>query len=270
MKCAVFPKFFREMSASEAGAMLRDIGFDGVDVMVRDGYWVTAATLETTLPEYVRVMHDFGLSTTTASTDYLDPTDPKLERAVACMAENGIRQFRLKYMDYEGAGTFHKVFDRGRRTLEQFEALGSQYGIQAIIQTHGGAIHSSAAATYFLVNGFDPRYVGVHHDPANMICQEGHEDWEKGFDMLGDYLALVGVKNAGVYAYPDGDDYGARWHRQWATLEQGVVDWRDIVRLLDERRYAGLYCMHNFYERGTDGLIAQTRRDLAYFRSLFD
>ncbi len=68
MEFLEFPKFFRELSAEQLGETLRDIGFDGVDVMVRDGYWVTYDTLRDSLPAYLKTMHSFGLSTRSATT----------------------------------------------------------------------------------------------------------------------------------------------------------------------------------------------------------
>ncbi|MBM3213802.1 sugar phosphate isomerase/epimerase [Candidatus Poribacteria bacterium] len=268
MECVVFPKFFQTLTSSELGQTLRSIGFDGVDVMVRDGYWVTADTLAESLPEFVRTMHDFGLSTDNATTDYVDITDPDLEHAVATMAENGIQQFRLKGFPYEGFGTFASSFDSARRTLAHFEKLGAKHGIRVFFQTHGGTLHATATASLFLVQGFDPRYIGVHHDPANMICQEGYESWDKGFDALGDYLCMVGVKNAAAFLAPTGPDYRLRWRREWTTLSEGQVDWREVFAALARTGFRGPLCMHNFYERGIAGLTEQTRRDLEYLRTL--
>jgi len=72
MECLEFPKFFRELSAEELGETLKDIGFDGVDVMLRDGYWVTYSTLKDSLPRYIKTMHSFGLSTKSATTSLND------------------------------------------------------------------------------------------------------------------------------------------------------------------------------------------------------
>ena len=268
MQCVVFPKFFQELSAAELAESLRDIGFDGVDVMLRDGYWVEAGSVAAQLPQFVSVMHDFGLTAENATTPYLDPNDPYVEREVACLAENGVRQFRLEHMRYEGAGTYRKALDAARRKLEVFAAMGERHGIRAFIQTHGGSIHPSASASLRLVDGFDPLYVGVHHDPGNMICQEGYENWVMGIDILGDYLCMVGVKNAGVFQRPAGATFEMRWSREWTTLAEGVVDYAAVLGALNDVGFDGPLCMHNFYDRGIEALTEQTANDLAYLRRL--
>jgi sugar phosphate isomerase/epimerase len=266
MECIVFPKFFRECAAAELGRRLRDIGFDGVDVMVRDGYWVTEERLHQELPVFVRLLHDFGLSAWNATTDLLDADGA--EPAIACLAENGIRQFRLRGFSYRGQRTFHRDLDGARRTLERFQKVCEKHRVRAFLQTHGGTLHASAAAAFLLVQGFDPDYIGVHHDPGNMVCQEGYEEWAKGFDILGDYLCMVGVKNAGTFRSPQGADYRLQWRTEWTTLAEGQVDWRAVLNALAQRGFDGPLCMHNFYERGLAALTAQTREDLRHLRGL--
>jgi sugar phosphate isomerase/epimerase len=268
MEIVVFPKFYQPLGVAELARTLREIGFDGVDVMVRDGFWVTEESLARSLPEFVRILHDFGLSTLNATTDFHDASSPAVERGVACLAENGVAQYRLRGFPYRGAGTFRADFDAARRTLAQFAKLGEKHGIRAFLQTHGGTLHASATTTAWLVDGFDPAVIGVHHDPGNMICQEGYETWEKGFDALGDHLCMVGVKNAATFHVPQGGDYRLRWRTEWTTLAEGQVDWRAVLRALRQTEFDGPFCMHNFYERGLADLIAQTRRDLEYLKAL--
>ncbi len=268
MQCVVFPKFFQELTASDLARTLREIGFDGVDVMLRDGYWVDATSVAEKLPQFVRVMHDFGLSAENATTAYLDPNDPYVERGVACLAENGVRQFRLEHMRYDGLGTYQKDLDAARRKLDTFAVLGERHNIRALIQTHGGSLHPSASAARRVVEGFDPRYIGIHHDPGNMICQEGYETWNKGIDILGEYLCMVGVKNAGVFQRPGGDTFEMQWTREWTALSEGVVDYAVVLDALNAVGFDGPLCMHNFYDRGLQALTAQTRRDLDHLRGL--
>jgi len=268
MVCILFPKFFQPLPAGELAQRIHALGFDGVDILVRDDYWVTTETIRKDLPEFVRIMHDFGLSTTSATTDLLDVEDPRLESSLAAMADQGVRQFRLRHLPYRGLGTLHKDVDAARRTLLRLEGLCEKHGLRCFVQTHGGTLHPSASATYSLVQGLDPSYVGVHFDPANMIYQDGHEAWQLGVDLLGPYICMVGVKNAGVYRDDSDVRRGPAWRREWTTLESGLVDWCEVLGLLRAAGYGGPLCMHNFYEMDLASLTEQTRRDLEHLRAL--
>jgi len=103
-----------------------------------------------------------------------------------------------------------------------------------------------------------------------MICQEGYENWAMGVDILGEYLCMVGVKNAGVFQRPAGTTFEMRWGREWTTLAEGVVDYGTVHAALNDAGFDGPLCMHNFYDRGMDALIAQPTRALQHLRRLSD
>ena len=132
----------------------------------------------------------------------------------------------------------------------------------------GGTLHCSASMSYFLLNGFYPECIGSHFDPGNMIHQEGHEDWEKGIDIIKPYLCYVGVKNAAPFLLPHYESYKLRWQKHWTTLADGLVDWPGVLKSLKKAGYDGPLCFHNFYEHGMEHLIARTREDLQYVRSI--
>ena len=268
MEFLEFPKFFRELSAEELGKTLKDIGFDGVDVMVRDGYWVTYDTLKDSLPKYIKIMHSFGLSTKSATTSVTETRDPNFQDMYRIFADNGVQMYRYGGFRYRGMGTFHDDFQIARGVIGELEKLGEKYGVKAIIQMHGGTLHCSSSMSYFLLNGFDPRYVGSHYDPGNMIQQEGHEDWEKGIDIIKPYLCYVAVKNSAPFLVPHPESYKLQWSKQWTTLADGLVDWKRVLKALKQAGYDGPICFHNFYERGLEHLIARTREDVQYVRNV--
>ncbi len=268
MECLVFPKFFKELSAEELGETLKDIGFDGVDIMLRDGYWVTYDTLKDSLPEYIKLMNSFGLTTKSATTSLTDIHDPGFENMYRLFVDNGVEMYRYGGFKYRGMGTFHDDFQKARETIAELEKLGQKHGVKAIIQMHGGTLHCSSSMSYFLLDGFDPRYVGSHYDPGNMIHQEGHEDWEKGIDIIKSRLCYVVAKNAAPFLMPHPESYKLHWRMQWTTMADGLVDWESVLRLLKQAGYDGPLCFHNFYEHGMEHLIERTREDLKYVRDI--
>lgn len=270
MEFLEFPKFFKELSAEKLGETLKDIGFDGVDVMVRDGYWVTYGTLKDSLPAYIKTMQSFSLSTKSATTSLTDISDPGFENMYQLFADNGVEMYRYGGFGYKGMGTFHEDFQKAKKTLAELEKLGEKYGIKAIIQMHGGTLHCSASMSYFLLNDFNPEYIGSHLDPGNMIHQEGHEDWEKGIDIIKPYLCYVGVKNAAAFIMPHQESYKLHWRKHWTTMADGLVDWERVLKMLKKAGYDGPLGFHNFYERDMGHLIARTREDVEYIRGILN
>ncbi|MBD3184314.1 TIM barrel protein [Candidatus Poribacteria bacterium] len=265
-----FPKFFKELSAEKLGETLKDIGFDGVDVMVRNGYWVTYDNLSESLSEYIKIMQSFGLSTKSATTSLTNVDDPDFENMYSIFADNGVEMYRYGGFGYRGMGTFHEDFARARKVLEKLEKLGEKYRIKAVLQMHGGTLHYSSSSSYFLLNGFNPEYIGSHIDPGNMVHQEGHETWEKSVDIIKPYLCYVGVKSAAAFLLPHHETYKLHWRKLWVPLADGIIDWKNVIQSLRKAQYDGPLCFHNFYEHGMDHLIARTREDVQYIRRILD
>ena len=49
---------------------------------------------------------------------------------------------------------------------------------------------SSPSAAYRALEGFDPAHIGLIFDPGTMV-NEGFEDYQKSFELLGDYIAHI-------------------------------------------------------------------------------
>ena len=69
--------------------------------------------------------------------------------------------------------------------------------------------------------------IHIFFDPGNMV-NEGFEDYQKSFELLGDYIAHIHIKN-GILA-PDGEDeLGAcKWKRVWTPLKKGMADLKKL------------------------------------------
>jgi sugar phosphate isomerase/epimerase len=70
---------------------------------------------------------------------------------------------------------------------------------------------------------------------------EGKEDWEYGLDLLRDYLANVHIQNVS-WIRKEG-----HWTWQWDGLQQGMVEWPQLFRLLAARGYRGMLALEDFH-----------------------
>jgi len=269
MRCTVFPKFFQSLGVEQLAETLCRIGFDGVDVIIREAYWVQPEDMHKTLPQFVRVMQAAGLSTESATADVGGVRDAAFERRIGLLAECGFRSYRYQGFAYTGrVGTFHRLWQEALEDLRQLERINRKLGIRALLQMHGGNLHASPSASYWLVRDFDPAAIGLHLDPGNMIHQEGWEEYEKAVDIVQSHLAYVVAKNAGWYYAIDPQTHQHRWQRRWTPLAEGIIDWPRVIRALRAVGYDGPICMHNFYPGSLDVLEARTREDLAYLRDI--
>lgn len=154
----------------------------------------------------------------------------------------------------------------GRSGAEQLADLRARYhdlgqhaqarGVRVVIEVHNHSFCPSPSATLRVLDGCDPRGVGVILDPANMM----HEGWEampQAIGSLGPYLAHVHVKDTAVTSRPQAHEH-RRLNFPFAALGEGVLDWAAIIAELRAADYIGWLSIENFTgsERGVERLAA--------------
>jgi sugar phosphate isomerase/epimerase len=267
MQCLLFTKLFRGLSPDEFGPLATEMGFDGLDVLVRPGHEISPDAPEA-MPRIVQRLRGLGLTVPAATTDIADPAASPTERILAACAESDVRMVRLGYWPYPRGGDYRTLFDAARLHLDALERLASQFGVRLMIQLHGGSIHASGALTAALLEGHDPTWLGAYVDPGNQAVQDGRENWALTFDLLAPWLCYVGVKNGG-WRFAERSDAGQlRWRADWLGLADGMVPWDDVLAWLVGRCIDVPLSFHSHYEMPLEPALEQTRHDLAYVRRL--
>ncbi|QDZ14458.1 sugar phosphate isomerase/epimerase family protein [Humibacter ginsenosidimutans] len=277
MRFSVFTASTPQWTPAEAAAALAAQGWDGIEWRVTDqqpaaepGFWAgNRATwpltgLERHLDEIARVTRDAGLAYSGIG-GYARAFDHEnVERMLAATSVLGAHRVRVT-MPELGTGPYRELFTATRADLEWVASRAAHHGVQALIEMHHRTITSSASAAYRMLEGLDPEHIGVIHDSGNVVF-EGHEDYLAGFELLGEYLAHVHVKN--VAWHPTGErraDGSAVWRADWATLRDGQVDVDDYFAALATVGYDRWVTLEDF---STELPLAQRTADnLAFVKA---
>jgi len=153
------------------------------------------------------------------------------ERVARFAAEAGVSGIRLRSPSVDERG-FTTLFAEGRSFFEQVEAVSKRYKVRGLLEMHQRSLCASATMAERLVHGLDPAAVGVIYDVGNLVV-EGFEDPRVGLSVLGPYLAHVHLKNA-AWRLVAGD-----WEPYWAPLDEGILDIRSFLDLLESGGYEG-------------------------------
>jgi sugar phosphate isomerase/epimerase len=263
---AYFTKTLQGLPLDRAAEATAEIGFDCVDLLIRDGHAVTPDAPEA-VAGAVTAYAGQGLRAVMATID-ATRADEGATRLLAACRDAGIGLVRLGFWRYDPAPGWQALVDAARRDLDGFEALAERLGIRLTIQLHGGSIHASGSQAAQLLAGRDPARIGAYPDPGNQTIQEGSETWRVTFDILKPWLCCIGVKNgawsAGAFR-PSGQ---REWRAEGCALDEGMVPWDEIVAHLAGTGFAGPFSMHSHYRVPREQALAKVRADLAYFRRL--
>lgn len=267
MKYGVFSVSMPEYNPEDTLKVLKELGYDGVEWRVTNmpkekpenvpferRYWaynestIEIETIEEKADELKALCDSYGIEIFSLTT-YLTPADyEKVEpvlRAAQKMGVKKIRVFPPSYQPTDDQTPYPELMYQNKAYLKKLEALGKKYGVKIMMEIHMNNLSASPSAAYRLVEGCDPAYIGVIFDPGNMV-NEGYEDYQKAFELLGPYIAHVHVKNAVIVE--DGRDElgGKKWKHDQAPLWDGMADLKELFRVMKKFGYDDTISVEDF------------------------
>ncbi|MCK4283577.1 MAG: sugar phosphate isomerase/epimerase [Candidatus Brocadiae bacterium] len=276
MEFCVFSKLFQSMDADALGRTMKELGVDGVDLTVRRGGHVEPESVKEGLPAFQQALaaHDIKVSMLTTSITGRD--EPHAVDVIEAAGRLGIGYIKLGYWRYKGFGTYKESERQIKAALEELTPVLKDNGVKAGMHTHSGknmGLNAQAALT--LIEDSDPEAVGVFYDGAHCVFEGGYGGWLMGLDMVADRLFMVAVKDGGFFRTGSPSDSQKGWMPMVVPLDAGMMDWVEFIRCLKEIGFAGPLSFHSEYqgwlsfrEMNVEQITEQTRKDLAYFRSL--
>ena len=270
MQFVLFTDNLSELKIPDVCAEVKRVGFDGLDLTLRPGGHVPPENAEMGLSEAKRVADAAGLSIPMASTAVTGTDSPHAEQVFASAAHYGVRRLKLGYVKYEPFGTLAKQIDDAHARLERVIKLGEKYNVLPCVHVHSGAnIPNHGTLLYMLLRDFKPGRIGAYVDLMHMSVEGGLSGWEMGLDLLGPWVALVGIKNYRWVERGRDDKGQATWATQYVPIQDGQAPLPQFVERLKQIKYDGIVSFHSeYHELKTPALLEQSRKDLAYFKTL--
>jgi sugar phosphate isomerase/epimerase len=254
---SVFTKPWPDLSASELGAFVNGMGFDGIELPVRAGYPAAPETVAQSLPAAAKQLADEGIRITSVA----GSTD---EVTMAACAEAGVPVIRI--CAAIGPEGYLASVERFQREFDDMLPLLDRYGVTVGVQNHSGGFVSHALGLHHLMERYDPRHVGAVWCPGhNAIAGEFPDT---AIDLVWSHLCQVKFKN--VYWEPKNgpEAEDVLWRPLWTSGRQGLASWPWVAEELKKRSFAGVICLDAEYDdvAMTDRLI---RADIEFAHTLF-
>lgn len=204
-----------EYELADAARLFREIGLDGIEMVVQDGY--KCAIPQTgghkKAEEMAKLVAELGFETsglTPYASDYnsLDPAkraraEEDLLAAMEYARILGTRFIRiyggtLIAGDTEGYG---QKLDNLVDSLRRLGDVAARDGITLTVENHFSTMTVSAAATAMVVKKVDHPAVGILYDQANLTFGK-EEDWRTAMDLQKGWIRYVHVKDL-AFKNPD-------------------------------------------------------------------
>ena len=258
-----FTKPFADLSFDATADLVAEVGWDGVEVAVREGSstHIAPARVEEDLPRMVEALGKRAkqLAIVTTSVVALDSAG---ERVLKATAAAGIPRVRLGFLKYPQDGDPAKRVADLHAALADVAAACRDLGLQAGYQNHSGAGYVGAAVwdLHEALADLDPKHVGGCFDIAHATV-EGGLAWPLHARLMADHLVAVFCKDF----FWERNDAGQKL--RWCPLGEGVVQ-KSFFDWLKTTGFSGPISQHHEYGGLGTGpaMVAQLKRDLARLR----
>jgi sugar phosphate isomerase/epimerase len=251
---SVFTKPWK-MDIPALGEFVAKLGFDGIELPVRDGYPVEPAQVER-LPQAVRQLAGFGVKVFSIA----GPTD---EKTLAACAEAGVPVIRVMVGVDESGYMASEARTRGE--FDRLLPLLERYRVKIGVQNHSGRFVANAMGLRHLLEGYDPQYIAAVWDAAHNALNG--EEPELALDIIWPHLCMVNLKNAYWTRKDEPGADGGAWEPYWTSGRLGLASWPRVAAELKRRSYQGVVCLTAEYsdQAAVKHLIAE---DFVWARSL--
>jgi sugar phosphate isomerase/epimerase len=275
--CA-FSKHFQWAGIAEMTDLCSKLGYDGIDLTVRDGGHVLPARVEEDLPKAVEIIHKGGLTTPMVTSGIIDARTPDAERVIRTLASLGIRIYRWGGFVYDLKRDLPQQIAGFRERVKDLAALNKQYGVCAIYHTHSGEgqVGASCWDLHLLLEGFDINSVAVNYDIAHATVEGGLGGWVHSWRLLLPRVRGVAVKDFFWERAADG-----KWQVRWCPLGKGMVDYMRFMPMLKASGFHGPLQLHMEHPElggandgkreltvSKDALVAEMRRDMEALKGM--
>ena len=277
MKLMMFAKSLQAYPIEKTGRVLRDLGLTAVDFTVRASGYVERADVREGLPAAVETLRQIGVEVPMLTTDICSADEEGVEAVFATAAECGVQWMKLGYWHYQGFGTLEKMIYEVKAKLVDLEAIAKKYGVWAGLHIHSGDdLTAMGAVVWEILRGRNPEHVGAYIDPGHMVAEGARSGWKQCMDLLAPWIKLVAIKDIRFEHNPTADN-PKNYDLKLVPLAEGMVQWPEVFELLHGIGFDGGITVHgeyigahSFRDMDADGVVEQTREDLAYLRPILE
>ncbi len=274
--CA-FSKHFQWLSVKDAAALVKELGYDSLDLTVRAGGHVEPAQVAGALPKAVEEAHAAGLTTPMITAGIVDVRTPHAEAVIKTASKLGIKRYRWGGFRYDASKPIPKQIDEFRATSKDLAALNKQYGVCAMYHTHSGPGQFGASMwdIWNVLRDLDNDAVSVNLDIAHATIEGGLGGWINSTRLLAPMTRGVAIKDFHWEKNAKG-----KWDVRWCPMGEGMVDSTQFLKMMKSAGFTGPVQLHMEYEElggadagkrtmsiSRDEFVRLAKRDVQRFRA---
>jgi sugar phosphate isomerase/epimerase len=221
------------------------LGFDGLDLTVRNGGHVEPENHERDLPAAIRAIEEAGLSCEMMATNIVGTENRRDYDLLALARSLGVKSYRLGGLKYDKTVDPQVTVEHYRDQLTALAEWNREIGITGLYQNHSGEERFGAAVwdAVLVLKHLDPDFLGMQFDVRHAVTDGGHM-WPTSFRLAKPYIRSVIFKDFKWAVV------GGKWQLVNTPMGQGMVDWGRYFGMLKDAGMNYPVSLHCEYELG--------------------
>lgn len=225
----LFSKHLQFLNYNDMAEAAAEMGFDGLDLTVREKGHVLPTHVEDDLPKAVEAMKSHGLKPNMMTTNVLDTKDVTGIKVLKTAAKLGLTHYRMGWLMYPENRSITESQSIYIEQFKRLETINEKLGLIGCYQNHAGNfVGSSLWDLAELLSTTGNGFLGCQYDIRHAVV-EGGSNWELGLRRIGPYIKSIAIKD-----FKWGTAQG-KWKPINTPLGKGMVNFEQYFSLL--KRY---------------------------------
>ena len=242
LSISIFSKHLHWLNYKDMAALAAQLGYDGVDLTVRDKGHVLPENVAKDLPKAVEAIRNAGLEVYTITTDIKTADEPHTQAILKTAASVGIKNYRMGWYGYTGKG-IQADLETFKKDLKGLATLNEKYQIHGDYENHTERFGGPIWDLWLSLKDLDPKWTGIQFDIRHATV-DGAEAWPNNLELIHKYLGSITIKDF-HWEKKDG-----KWTTQNVALGQGMIDFKKYFRLLKQYGFKKPISQHFEYPIG--------------------
>ena len=290
-----FSKHLQWLDWEHMAETAAELGFDGIDLTVREGGHVLPERVQEDLPKVARIVRAAGLDIPMITAGIVDAHSPHAEAIIRTASELGIRRYRWGWFSWSDTAkvpdlsNFHASLEHPvpllldvparldvlKSRVRELADLNREFNACAMYHNHSGSmVGASVWDLWVLLEDADPRWVSSNFDIGHATVEGGLGGWVNSTRLMAPFIRGVAIKD-----FKWGPNARGEWEPQWCPLGRGMVNFPAFFAMLKEAGFSGPIQLHTEYPLGgvengartlslpKEDVLAAIRRDLAKLKA---